>query len=97
MRIGQQENFRAQGRGWICVLTGRALCAHSARMATGQRRKREHEKVVRINITLTPVLYTKLEDIMRAKGYSGPSEFMATHVRKQAGLEDENQLPLFKR
>jgi hypothetical protein len=49
-------------------------------------RKREHEKVVRINITLTPTLLDHAERIIAQHGYTGPSDYFSNRIRIDAGL-----------
>lgn len=51
------------------------------------RRKRSYEKSVPLNITLTPTIMQAMEDLIRARGYKGPVEYISARVRVDAGLE----------
>lgn len=49
-------------------------------------RKREHQKVVRTTITLTPVLFDASQEIIRHGGYTGLSDLVQDVIRKKAGI-----------
>jgi hypothetical protein len=55
------------------------------------RRKRDHERAVRVNLTLTPRLVTALETLIRDGGYTGPADYFASKVRRDARLDAEDQ------
>jgi hypothetical protein len=56
------------------------------RMRTPRGRKYRHETAVAVNITLPPVLHTKLGKIVRQFGYTGPSDYFQSRIRLDAGL-----------
>jgi hypothetical protein len=58
------------------------------------RRKRAHERAVRINITLQPALYEAMAAILKRGGYAGPAEYVAARVRLDAQLDQPGQLLL---
>lgn len=55
--------------------------------AVKTRRKRSCDKSVALNITLTPTIMHAMEDLIRARGYKGPVEYISARVRVDAGLE----------
>ena len=59
---------------------------HTPYVMTRSSRKREHQKVVRTTITLTPVLFDASQEIIRHRGYTGLSDLVQDVIRKQAGL-----------
>ena len=56
------------------------------RMKTGAKRKNRYETSVPVNITLPPLLHEKLSELVKAKGFSGPSDYVQARIRLDAGL-----------
>ena len=57
-------------------------------------RKREHQKVVRTTITLTPVLFDASQELIRHGGYTGLSDLVQDVLRKKAGIGFTDEAPL---
>jgi len=51
------------------------------------KRKREHEKVVRINISIEPKLLVTAESMIRGRGFAGLSDYIRCRIRQDAGLD----------
>lgn len=51
------------------------------------KRKREHEKVVRINICLDPKLLVTAETMIRGRGFTGLSDYVRCRIRQDAGID----------
>lgn len=49
-------------------------------------RKRNHEKAVRINVSLPPRMLTESEGIISRFGFDGLSDYLQTCIRRDAGL-----------
>jgi hypothetical protein len=60
------------------------------------KRKRTFEKAVPLNLTFQPIIIQAIDDLVRKGGFKGPAEYFANRVRKDAGLEPENQMTLFQ-
>jgi len=56
------------------------------------RRKRDFEKVVRINLTFPPKIIQALDGLVQAGGYKGPVEYFSAKVRRDARLDPEDQI-----
>lgn len=48
--------------------------------------KPAHKKVIRTTISALPVIWDAAQDVIKAQGFSGPSEYFAHHVRIDKGL-----------
>lgn len=46
-------------------------------------RKPQRHKVVRVNISVTPLLYDVAQEVFRHGGYQGMSDFVATKLREE--------------
>ena len=56
------------------------------------KRKRDFEKVVRLNLTFPPRIIESLDEIVRAGGYKGPADYFAAKVRRDARLDPEDRV-----
>lgn len=56
------------------------------RMNSKNSRKYRHETAVPVNITLPPLLHQKLFEMIRARGFSGPSDYIQNRIRLDSGL-----------
>jgi hypothetical protein len=56
------------------------------------RRKRVHERVVRMNLTFQPRIADALQALIRNGGYQGPSDYFAAKVRREARLDAEDTM-----
>lgn len=70
----------------VCILHLRnfASCVYDVRM--NRRHKRTHEKSVRLNLTITPTLYSHFETIRQQLAIDGPSEYFQLCLRRDTGL-----------
>jgi hypothetical protein len=53
------------------------------------RRKRPHETAIRTSVTLNPVVFSAGRELVRKHGYNGLSDYFSARIRKDAGLEPE--------
>lgn len=51
------------------------------------QRKRMHSKVVRLNLTVPPVLFNHLQQLVSQRGYAGPSDYLQSAIRRDAKIE----------
>ena len=66
------------------------------RMSSRLRRKYSHQAAVPVNVTLPPLLHTKLYEVITRLGFSGPSDYFQARIRADAGLQlakHEQQAP----
>jgi hypothetical protein len=49
--------------------------------------KRRHEKAVRVNITIQPLLFNASEELVKKYGFNGLSDYIQARIRQDAGLE----------
>jgi len=56
------------------------------RMRVRSRRKYNHETAVAVNVTLPPLLHQKMVELVRDRGFSGPSDYFQSRIRLDAGL-----------
>lgn len=50
-----------------------------------------------LNLTFTPTIIQALDNLIRSGGYKGPADYFAARVRRDAGLEQEGQMPLLSK
>jgi len=62
-------------------------------MRTRPPGKRDHEKVIRTSITLTPLLFNASKDLVRRGGYTGLSDCLQSLIRHAANLEASARSP----
>jgi hypothetical protein len=55
-------------------------------------RKPAHRRVVRINLTLPPVLFDAAAAIVKDSGYTGLSDYLQAKIRRDAKLDPEDKL-----
>ena len=50
-------------------------------------RKRQHHRVVRTTVSLTPALFDASREIIARYGYTGLSDYLQARIRRDSGLE----------
>lgn len=61
------------------------------RVNVKHRAKTKRGRVVPINLTLPPLLYQKLDELVLRHGFSGPSDYFQARIRADAGLSLTNE------
>lgn len=55
-------------------------------------RKPRHRRAVRINVTLSPILFDAVGEIVKRSGYSGVSDYLQAKIRRDAKLDPEDRI-----